>query len=65
MRFDTTHSGHYALYAFNSTAVSKYNLDDTPDTGDFVNPKLILAIGLLFAGLALILIKGKKKTVPA
>ena len=65
VRFDATHSGHYALYAFNSTAVSKYNLDDTPDTGDLVNPKLILAIGLLFAGLALILIKGKKKPLTA
>lgn len=58
--FDISHTGKYGFYSFNSTAVSKYNLDETPDTSDKVNPKTVLSLGLLFAGLALILIKGKR-----
>ena len=58
--FDISHTGNYGLYAFNSTAVSKYDLDESPDTSDPVNPKNVLSIGLFLAGLALLLIRGKK-----
>lgn len=37
------------------------NKDDTPDTGDFLHPKWILAIGLLAAAVALFFYKGNKK----
>ncbi len=57
--FDIGHTGKYGLYAFNSGAVSKYNLDDTPDTGDKVHPKTVLSIGLLLAGIACIIAKKK------
>ena len=57
VRFDINHTGDYGLYSFNSTAVSNYNLDDSPDTGDRIHPKTVLSIGLLFAGLAFLLYK--------
>ncbi|MCQ2520536.1 MAG: leucine-rich repeat domain-containing protein [Lachnospiraceae bacterium] len=58
--FDISHTGKYGLYSFNSGEVSKYNLDESPETGDGVHPKTVLSIGLLLAGIALIL--AKKKT---
>ena len=61
IEFNNSHTGYYGLYSFNSTAVSKYNLDVSPDTGDPINPKWFLAIGLFALGLALILIKGKDR----
>ena len=61
--FEISHTGYYGLYSFNSTAVSKYNLDVSPDTGDPIHPKWFLAVGLLTFGLALILIKGKESAL--
>jgi len=58
--FDISHTGTYGMYSFNSTAVSKFNLDETPDTGDYIHPKWFLAVGLFALGLALILFKKKE-----
>ncbi len=58
--FDINHTGYYGIYSFNSTAVSKYNLDESPDTGDPIHPKWFLSIGLCSLGLALLLIRGKE-----
>ncbi|MBQ9863685.1 MAG: hypothetical protein IJM28_07230, partial [Lachnospiraceae bacterium] len=63
VQFDISHTGYYGLYSFNSTAVSKYNLDVSPDTGDRIHPKWFLAVGLLALGLVMILIKGKEKAI--
>ena len=63
VQFEISHTGNYGLYSFNSTAVSKYNLDVSPDTGDRIHPKWFLAVGLLALGLAMILIKGKEKAI--
>lgn len=59
--FDISHTGYYGIYSFNSTAVSLFNLDESPDTGDLIHPKWFLALGLFSLGLVLILIKGKEK----
>ena len=61
VEFNISHTGYYGLYSFNSTAVSKYDLDVSPDTGDLIHPKWFLAVGLLALGLVLILIKGKER----
>ena len=61
VEFNISHTGYYGLYSFNSTAVSKYNLDVSPDTGDPIHPKWFLAVGLMALGLVLILIKGKER----
>ena len=61
VEFNISHTGYYGLYSFNSTAVSKYNLDVSPDTGDPIHPKWFLAVGLMAMGLVLILIKGKER----
>ncbi|MBO4678552.1 MAG: leucine-rich repeat domain-containing protein, partial [Lachnospiraceae bacterium] len=61
VEFNISHTGYYGLYSFNSTAVSKYDLDVSPDTGDPIHPKWFLAIGLMAMGLVFILIKGKDK----
>ena len=59
--FDISHTGTYGLYSFNSTAVSKYALDASPDTGELMHPKWFLMIGLLAIGTMLLLIKGKEE----
>ncbi len=63
VEFNISHTGYYGLYSFNSTAVSKYDLDVSPDTGDPIHPKWFLAVGLLSLGLVLILIKGKERSL--
>lgn len=63
--FKISHTGKYGLYAFNSSSVSKFNLDDTPDTGDFIHPKWFLGVGLFALGLALVLYRKKEKIVIA
>lgn len=59
VNFDISHTGYYGLYAFNSSAVSDYDLDESPETGDPIHPKWFLSIGLLAIGCALLLIKGR------
>jgi len=61
VNFEISHTGSYGLYSFNSTAVSLYNLDDSPDTGDPIHPKWFLVIGFLSIGAVLILYKDKEK----
>ncbi|MBP5598993.1 MAG: hypothetical protein J6X48_01785, partial [Lachnospiraceae bacterium] len=63
--FDISHTGTYGLYSFNSTSVSKYALDASPDTGELMHPKWFLMIGLLAFGSVLLLIKGKEERVTA
>ena len=58
--FEITHTGSYGLYSFNSTSVSKYALDASPDTGELMHPKWFLMIGLLALGTMMLLIKGRK-----
>lgn len=57
--FDISHTGEYGLYAFNSTAVSLFDLDDSPDTGDYIHPKWYMALALLSIGMILILYRKK------
>ncbi len=64
VQFEISHTGHYGLYSFNSTAVSQYNLDTSPDTGDRIHPKWFLALGLFSLGLALIFIKAQENQLP-
>lgn len=61
--FNISHTGPYGLYSFNSTAVSYFNLDQTPDTGDGIHPKWFLSLGLLALGVALILYKKESAVV--
>lgn len=61
--FEITHTGSYGLYSFNSTSVSKYALDASPDTGELMHPKWFLMIGLLALGTMMLLIKGKEERV--
>lgn len=61
--FKISHTGKYGLYAFNSSSVSKFNLDPTPDTGDKIHPKWYLGVGLMALGLALILYKKREKVI--
>lgn len=61
--FDITHTGVFGIYSFNSTAVSKYDLDDSPDTGDYIHPKWFLALGLFALGLVMLLLSDKSKKV--
>lgn len=60
VKFSISHTGNYGLYSFNSTSVSLYDLDESPDTGDYIHPKWFLAVGLFALGLVLLLIKTKK-----
>ena len=60
--FDISHTGNYGLYSFNSTEVSLYELDESPDTGDYIHPKWFLSVGLLSFGLILLLLKSKKES---
>ncbi len=56
VKFQVSHFSYYALYEFENHATSADgNLDASPDTGDFFNPKLFLEIGLAALGVFLIL----------
>ncbi len=59
--FDITHTGNFGLYSFNSTEISLYELDESPDTGDYIHPKWFLSVGLLSFGLILLILKSKKE----
>lgn len=50
----------YGVVSDGSTFIQMSGKDDTPDTGDFVHPKWVLAFGLLAAAVALFFYKGKK-----
>ncbi len=65
--FNVEHCSPYALYAADgelgdaitakrSNPSGKAGLDDTPDTGDLIDPKIILAIGVITMGMALLLV---------
>ncbi|MCQ2520477.1 MAG: leucine-rich repeat domain-containing protein [Lachnospiraceae bacterium] len=61
LNFDINHTGEYAIYSYNNSEVlSALGLDESPDTGDHVNPKWFLCTGLFALGLALFFIKVKK-----
>ncbi len=55
VEFNISHTGNYGIYSFNSTAVSRYNLDESPDTGDLVHPEWFLALGFLSIGAVMLL----------
>lgn len=59
INFEISHTGNYGLYSFNSTSVSLFKLDDSPDTGDYIHPKWFLAIGLFALGLLFIFLKDR------
>lgn len=61
--FNISHTGKYGLYSYNSSSVSKFKLDDTPDTGDYIHPKWFLGVGLFALGLAMLMYKKKEKLV--
>ncbi|MBP5152507.1 MAG: hypothetical protein ILP13_06295, partial [Lachnospiraceae bacterium] len=61
LNFNIKQTGKYGLYAYSGAAGSTANLDSSPDTGDPIHPKWFLSLGLLAAGLAMFLIKGKEK----
>ncbi len=62
LHFDISHTGKYGMYAYTSeqAEVLSDKLDDTPDTGDRIHPKWLLASGLLALGVAMMLIRGKE-----
>lgn len=63
LEFSVNHTGKFAFYSIKSES-DGMNMDDSPDTGDHsIEPKLFLAIGLFLAGIAMFLIKGKKKYI--
>ena len=57
IRFTVYHCSEYGIYEYRQTenASDSGALDESPDTGDRMNPKLILEIGLLILGLGLVL----------
>lgn len=59
INFDISHTGKYGLYAFNSSSVSKFKLDDSPDTGDYIQPKWFLTVFLMAFGLIMIFYREK------
>lgn len=67
IRFYASHLSAYAFCSFPGTvqAQSSGALDDSPDTGDFSEPKLLLCIGMAAAAFILILWKtpGKKRAM--
>ncbi|MBR5800201.1 MAG: leucine-rich repeat domain-containing protein [Lachnospiraceae bacterium] len=77
IQFKTNHFSPFGIYKYSAySGYSGYGVvsngnafvqlsgkDDTPDTGDFVHPKWILAVGLLAAAVALFFYKGKKTKV--
>ena len=71
IQFTTSHFSPFGIYKYSgysgqavvtngSAYVQLSGKDDTPDTGDGMHPKWILAIGLLAASVALFFYKGKK-----
>lgn len=76
IQFTTSHFSPFGIYNYygingqaavvNGQAVFgslSGNKDNTPDTGDFVHPKWILALGLLAAAVALFFYKGRRKSM--
>ncbi|MGN0377238.1 MAG: leucine-rich repeat domain-containing protein [Suilimivivens sp.] len=73
IQFTARHFSPYGLYSYsgydgqgvvnggNAVINLSGNKDDTPDTGDFIHPKWILALGLLAASIALFFFKGISK----
>ncbi|MCR4587937.1 MAG: leucine-rich repeat domain-containing protein, partial [Lachnospiraceae bacterium] len=64
--FRTNHFSQFGFYSVGGTnygtavvsggkAIFSSPLDDSPDTGDVIHPKWFLVLGLIFAGIALIL----------
>ncbi len=71
IQFTTSHFSPFGIYQYTgyngqgvvksgSAFIQMSGKDDTPDTGDFIHPKWILALGLLAAATALFFYKGKK-----
>ena len=71
IQFSTSHFSPFGIYKYSgysgqgvvtngSAFVQISGKDDTPDTGDGIHPKWILAIGLMAASVALFFYKGKK-----
>lgn len=59
--FDISHTGYYAIYSLpDNSVITAAGLDISPDTGDYLNPKWFLSIGLLALSLILFLIKPRK-----
>ncbi|MCQ2523970.1 MAG: leucine-rich repeat protein [Lachnospiraceae bacterium] len=56
---NVNHTGKYGIYNANNNNSNGLNLDNSPETGDFIHPKWILSLGLLFASIAMFLIKGR------
>lgn len=76
IQFTTSHFSPFGIYNYrgidgqavvvNGQAVFGSltgNKDNTPDTGELIHPKWILALGLLAAAVALFFYKGKRKTI--
>lgn len=59
IKADINHTGKYALYNANNNNSLSFNLDNSPDTGDFIHPKWFLSFGLLLASLAMFLFKSR------
>lgn len=72
VQFTARHFSPYAFYSYTGyggtgvvsdgstfISLSGGNKDDTPDTGDFIHPKWILALGLLAASVGLFFYRGK------
>ncbi|MDE5892569.1 MAG: hypothetical protein K2H45_06585, partial [Acetatifactor sp.] len=74
MQFSTDYLSVYGIYGSGSlfaqgnvvdgqVIITSYGKrDDSPDTGDFIHPKWVLGIGLLMAGIAILLLQRKNKT---
>lgn len=71
IQFTTSHFSEFGIYRYSgysgqgvvsngSAFIQMSGKDDTPDTGDWVHPKWILALGLFAAATALFFYKGKK-----
>lgn len=61
LEFNISHTGEYAIYSYNNSEIlSTLGLDESPDTGDHINPKWFLVSGLFALSLALFFIKFKR-----
>ena len=73
IRFSTDYLSVYGIYGSGTffaqgdvvdgqVVITGYGTRDTsPDTGDFIHPKWILGVGLMAAGLTILLLQRKKK----
>lgn len=64
--FTASHFSYYGIYEYELTETSESNagsLDQSPDTGDYIDPKFILELGLLALGIVLILWKDKTRNI--